>query len=171
LIFLNLSCNPLSPIGQKYVAEIVLNNKTLRQLSINSCGFDLNSLIEISSNLTENSTLELLYMDRPLLNKSKKDEVPDHLSRVLAKSRTLCDLSLKFFNILDVGAKLLSQALLANYSMISLNLECNSIGIAGAEALATYLLIRRTDSIKSLGLSYNLVGNDGAIALAEVLCV
>lgn len=82
LVFLNVSCNPLSKEGKMYLAEAALNNKTLRQLSINSCGLDLNALILLITNLTQNSSLQLLYMDRPLTNSIvKNDEVADHLSR------------------------------------------------------------------------------------------
>ena len=62
LIFLNLSSNPLSTVGQAAIANIILKNKVLRQLSLNSCGFQLQSLIAISSTLLENSTLQLLYL-------------------------------------------------------------------------------------------------------------
>jgi len=169
LVFLNLSCNPISLAGQRTIANIVLNNKILRQLSICSCGFEMVSLIELASNLLENSTLQLLYVDRPFLSTSRKDEIADHFSRVLAKSNTLCDISMKFFNILDHGAKLLADALCLNESILSLNLECNNIGISGAEHLASYLLLRRKNSLHSLGLAYNNVGDDGAVALSEVI--
>jgi len=75
---------------------------------------------------------------------------------------------MKFFNILDHGAKLLADALCLNESILSLNLECNNIGISGAEHLASYLLLRRKNSLHSLGLAYNSVGDDGAVALSEV---
>jgi len=62
LVFLNLSCNPISLAGQRTIANIALKNKILRQLSICSCGFEMVSLIELASNLLENSTLQLIYV-------------------------------------------------------------------------------------------------------------
>jgi hypothetical protein len=124
LVFLNVSCNPLSDEGKKYLAEATLNNKTLRQLSINSCGLDLNSVILLITNLTENSTLQLLYMDRPLVNGIvKNDEVADHLSRTIAQSHSLYDISLKYFNFRDLGARLIAESLALNDCIISINLE------------------------------------------------
>ena len=62
LIFLNISCNPISIGGQNLISDIISKNKVLRQLSLNSCGLEMKSLINITSNLLENSTLQLLYI-------------------------------------------------------------------------------------------------------------
>ena len=49
----------------------------------------------------------LLTKDRPILGVNKKDEVVDHLSRVISKpSSALCDISLKFFNMYNNLASL-----------------------------------------------------------------
>lgn len=173
LVFLNVSCNPLSDEGKKYLAEAALKNKTLRQLSINSCGLELNSIILLITNLTENTTLQLLHMDRPLINGIvKQDEVADHLSRTISQMKSLCDVSLKYFNIRDLGARLIAESLALSDCIISLNLECNNIGIRGADALASFLMLHEgVCSLESLGLSCNAIGNDGAIAFAEALAV
>lgn len=175
LVYFNISCNPINSDGRKAVANIILNNKILRQISINSIGFDLSSMILMLTNLGENNSLQLLSMDRPLTNSSVKcDEVADHLGRVLTTSQNLYDISMRYFNVLDHGAHQLAQSLILNDSLMSLNLECNNIGIRGAEALASYLILKNGrnnggNSLKSLGMAYNRIGDDGAIAFAEAL--
>jgi hypothetical protein len=120
-------------------------------------------------NLQNNSTLQLIHIDRPLLDyNGKNDEVVDHLSRILKKSNSLTDISLRYFNMHDFGAKLLADSLIINNSVQILNLECNNIGIHGVEAIASYLLLKPNNSLKRLFLSYNAILDDGAIALAEV---
>ena len=132
LIFFNISGNPLSSEGKSNLAEIILHNKLLRQLSANSCSLDMKTLIAIASNLRKNTSLQLLYMDRPILdNMVKKDEIGDHLSRIIGKECSLIDLSLKFHYLQDHGTRLLSEALWENKNLVSLNLESNNIGIRG----------------------------------------
>jgi Ran GTPase-activating protein (RanGAP) involved in mRNA processing and transport len=83
----------------------------------------------------------------------------------------LFDLSLKYCNINNHGAKLLADALLVNETLLNVNLECNRIGDIGAEALASYLITRGGSSVRFIGLSNNMVGDDGANALAEAIRV
>ena len=168
LISLNLSSNPLSQKGQYAVASVVLNNQVLKHLILDSCGFELNGLILLTSNLLQNESLQTLSINRPILNKIKEELVVDHFHRVLLSNRSLMNLSLKYFKIMDFGAKLLSESLTRNNSIISLNLECNFINVAGAEAIASYLLLKNTRCLEFLGLAFNEVGDDGAIAIADV---
>jgi len=170
LSYLNLTGNPLSTDGRNALADVVLVNKTLRQLAVNNCGFDLKSAIHLITNLHNNNSLQLLYFDRPmLLQYTKEDELSDHISRLLEQSKVLCDISLRYCNIQNHGAKLLADALIRNATLINLNLECNKIGISGAEVLASYLMVRSQNTVKSLGLSFNFIGDDGAIAIAEAI--
>lgn len=168
LNYLNLSSNPISSKGQENIALITLNNQNLQHLLINSSGFDLKGLIALSANLYENKSLVSLSLDRPILNKSKEGEVTEHLSKILLQHHCLAHLSMKYHSINDYTAKLLADSLNVTQTLISLNLECNSIGVAGAEALASNLLIQENRCIQFLGLSFNFVSDDGAIALADV---
>jgi hypothetical protein len=173
LLSLNLSSNPLSSKGQYAIANMILNNQVLKHLIVDSCGFELNELILLSSNLSQNDSLQTLSINRPILNKIKEELVIDHFHRVLISNRSLMNLSLKYYKIMDFGAKLLSDSLLRNNSLMSLNLECNCINVAGAEAIASYLIMKNNSSnsnrcLEFLGLAYNKVSDDGAIALAEV---
>jgi NLR family CARD domain-containing protein 3 len=169
LSFLNLSSNPLSSYGHDNVASIVQNNQNVQHLLVNSCGFDLAGLISLSARLYENHGLLSLSMDRPLLTKTTEGEVTENLSRIVLQHNSLEHLSMKYHAMPDLGARLLADSLFVTQRMITLNLECNKIGVAGAEALASALLVHAHRSLQYLGLSYNFVSDDGAIALAEVI--
>jgi len=181
LLSLNLSCNPLGESGGIALAAALQSNRSLRQLLVNNCGFTLNALLAISTSMGiegqgKKSVLEEIQIDRPILDKSIKEDGADHFSRVLLQSTALSDLSLRFHSIGDLGARLLASSLGRCPSIVSLNLDCNKIGVAGAEGLASYLISQATSKgqgggLRSLRLSYNVVGNQGAIALAEALVV
>ena len=74
--------------------------------------------------------------------------------------------------MLDSGARLFAQNLGKTELMISLDLECNKIGVAGAEALASYLIVQARagrKSLETLKLSHNSIADAGAIALSHAL--
>lgn len=165
---LDLSGNPLTSAGHINLSEMLAHNRTLYHVAASSCGFDLKGLIHLTSNLQDNQTLESLILDRPLLSNIRQGEILEQFSKILENNRSLRALSLKHHDCVDHDARLLANALYSNHTMVHLNLECNKIGVAGAEALASNLLSRGANSLQFLGLSYNFVSNDGAIALAEV---
>jgi Ran GTPase-activating protein (RanGAP) involved in mRNA processing and transport len=173
LEYLDLSFNTgLGSEGGMKLAESLTTNTRLKHLLINSCGLDLSTLIHIISSLEGNYAIETLEIDRPLIQ-SKEDEESDHLSRIIEKTSTLRKLSLRYSGITDFGAKLMADTLCTNRSLMCLNLECNRIGTAGAEALATYLIYTTGQGLgyglETLLLSYNVVGNAGCVALAQAL--
>jgi Ran GTPase-activating protein (RanGAP) involved in mRNA processing and transport len=166
----NLSSNALSSKGQIAIADILQCNRTLSHLSINACGFTLPNIIAITASLYENPSLETLFIDRPLVNNYKQHEHLDHMSRLLEQHRTLRSLSLKQHLAVDHDITLLANALYHPQNrLIHMNLECNSIGVAGAEALASNIVYKGMTSLKFLGLSYNCISDDGAIAFAFAL--
>lgn len=169
LTYLNLSGNALSLKGQQAIAAIVQHNNILKHLAINSCSMELKGLLTLTSSLYENQTLETLLLDRPILTTTREGEVLEHMSKMLANNRSLSTLSFKHFDAVDKDIKLLSNALHTNNTLISLNLECNKIGAPGAEALASALLTKGLYSMQHLGLAYNFVADNGAIALAEAI--
>lgn len=170
LVTLDVSYNVLSAEGKSIISEMIYRNKVLKGLYINSCDFDLPSLVMIITNLRYNTTLQCLEMDRPLTNViMKKEEIVDHLSRILLQSYSLEHISLRFLRISDFGARLLSESLPVNDSLLVLNLESNEVGIRGAEALASYLAKKTSNGLQKLYLSYNSIGDDGARAMGEAL--
>lgn len=165
---LDLSGNSLSSSGQINLAEMLAHNRTLYHVAASSCNYGLKGLIQLTTNLQENQSLESLILDRPLLNEIKQGEILERFSKILETNRSLRALSLKYHDCMDHDARLIANALYSNHSLVHLNLECNKIGVAGAEALASNLLYKGSNTLQFLGLSYNFVSNDGAIALAEV---
>jgi len=191
---LNLSSNPLGSIGGAIIADALPNNNRLKHLIVNNCEFPLNTLILITTSMvslqlespsvlsvTPIATLEL---DRPLLwcESNKQEEGGDHLSRLLmlASKSPLSSLSLKYFNMQNFGAQILAESMYRSYgSIVSLNLECNAIGVAGAEALATFIILQSKDArggknstatcLRVLKLANNKISNEGAAAMAEAL--
>ena len=168
LISLNISCNPhIAAPGGMVLADALLVNHRLQHLFVNNCGFDLTTIIAIISALRENFRMETIEMDRPLLT-SRQEEESDHVSRLLLNPSSFAALSLRHSRIGDFGCRLIADSLTRNYTLTHLNLESNRIGVAGAEALASYLIMSSSRGLTSLKLSYNEVGNAGCLALAEV---
>ena len=179
LVAINLSSNPIERAGHDALAEILQTNQRLQHVYLNACQFEVRDMILLLSSLycdtpntqTNTSALQSLELDRPILTKlaSADDILCDHLHRILPYTSNLLSLSLRYHSIHDFGSILLAQALEGvQCHLISLNLECNRIGVAGAEALASTILKRNMTSLQFLGLSNNLISDDGAIALAEV---
>mmetsp|Transcript_17902 Transcript_17902/g.17222 ORF Transcript_17902/g.17222 Transcript_17902/m.17222 type:complete len:158 (-) Transcript_17902:249-722(-) len=73
--------------------------------------------------------------------------------------------------LIILGARLIATSLSNNRSLTYLDLERNKIGPSGCEALASHLILQPIHgaTLKTLLLSYNRVGDEGAKALAEVL--
>lgn len=166
LASLNLSCNALSAKGGILIADALSVNRTLVNLVLANCDLDLTTEIAVATNIQNNNTISTLVLDRPILS-SKEDELSDHFSRVLGQHRSLHSLSLRYCRVNDHGVFLFSQELITNNMLRCLNLECNCIGIKGAEALASYLI--QKNQLQSLMLTSNRVCDDGAIALASAL--
>lgn len=168
LLSLNLANNPLSSTGQEAVAEIIYSNKTLLDLNINACGYELRGLNTLTATMRENHTLETLALDRPILTKFREGEVMEQLAKILETNRTLRTLSLRYHDATDHDMKLISNTLYSNPTLMYINLESNKIGVSGAEALASNMLFKGQHSLQFLALSYNFVSDHGAIALAQV---
>lgn len=169
LVSLNLSFNHnIGREGGMLLSESLPVNKRLKHLILNNCGFDLTTIIAITSSIGENIALETLEIDRPLLTTTQEEGI-DHLSRIILQSPSLVRISVRQSKINDFGARLLAESLSRNRSLRSLNLERNRIGVAGAEALASYLIMAKNQGLEELFLSYNEIGNAGCIALSEAL--
>lgn len=180
LKMLNIGHNPLGEVGGLELGNALSKNIDLITLKAHNCSFTLIGLVGVITSLHDNSTLENLYIDRPLLSIAKEEESASHISRVLLN--TFCSLnhlSLRLHSIGDTGARILSDALSRNYSLESISLESNRIGVAGAEALASYLILQQRQKeaspranrnyLRCLQLSYNIIGDEGAIAIAEAI--
>ena len=180
LELLNLSSNPIGEKGGMELATFVQNNNNLTFLGVSCCDLNLKASIGLITSLHDNTRLGVLHMDKPLLNFSKQEETTDHLSRVLLdKTSGLRELSMKNHTFGDRGARLLSDALSRNEVLTRINLDSNKICDAGAEALASFLILQqrqkvanphlRRNYIDSISLSHNNISDEGAISLAEAI--
>ena len=160
---LNLSNNPLSKTAGMRIADDMRTNTGLVSLEIRNNGLCLSVIIALATTLQLSRCLEVLSIDRPLLDIStKQEEGIDHLSRLLESVFCpLQQLSIRYHCIGDIGAKFLSSSLRNNYILTYLDLERNRIGPSGCEALATHLLLRKESGskicLKTLLLSYNII--------------
>jgi hypothetical protein len=173
---LTLTGNPLGEEGGMVLADSMKSNVTLEELVANNCGFSLTSLIGISNGIGEqgyNSVFKAIEINRPIVPQyAPGEETLEHFSRLVGKVPSLSHLSMKYHIMLDSGARLFAESLGKTELMVSLDLECNKIGVAGAEALASYLIAMARAgkrSIEVLKLSHNVVADQGAIALSEAL--
>lgn len=188
---LNLSSNPLGSVGGAVISEALASSTRLKHLYLNNCEFPLNTLIllatsMVSSQLEDTPALPrvcpiaTLELDRPLLwcESNKQEEGSDHISRLmmLASKSPLSSLSLKFFNMQNFGAQILAESMYRSYgSIVSLNLESNAIGVAGAEAIATFIILQTKEAkrfskcLRVLKLANNKIGDEGAVAIADAL--
>lgn len=89
LISLNLSHNPLTTSAGMTLADALRTNRTLQNVELNNCGFELNVVIAFGTTLRQNNTLKTLNLGRPLTDKSTtQEEGVDHISRLLASPNT-----------------------------------------------------------------------------------
>ncbi|TRY65114.1 hypothetical protein DNTS_009669 [Danionella cerebrum] len=145
------------------------DNNSIKELIIS--GWKVDDLIHrvLSRTLPALSDLQCLQMSRIGLT--------DHAFTIIKNTVLLCmnlrltDISLRNCRIGEEGARLIGSALStknsADKSLVSLNLTFNKIGDAGAMYLAQGLRFNR--SLLCLSLSYNHIGDTGATHLAEVL--
>ena len=176
LLHLNVSGNPLGEEGGMVIADSMKTNTTLEELVVNNCGFPLTAMIAIANGIGSqgsDSVLRALEINRPIVPQyAPGEESLEHFSMLLGKIPPLSHLSFKYHTMLDSGARLFGQSLGKTDVMLSLNLECNKIGVAGAEALASYLIAQSRagkNTLEVLCLSYNVVSDQGAIALADAI--
>ena len=84
LISLNLSHNALMLSAGMTIADALRTNRTLQNIELNNCGFELNVIIAFGTTLRQNSSLKTLNLDRPLTDKmTTQEEGVDHISRLL----------------------------------------------------------------------------------------
>ena len=173
LVSLNLSYNVnLSKQSGVSLSNCLTTNKSLKSLYLNNVGFDLTAILAVITSLSENSTLEILELNRPLINNSTKEEICDHISRLLLyKTSRLYHISLRQACIHDRGIKHITESLYITNKLRHLDLESNKISFHGIEFLCAYLSSPqgRDRGLESLCLSYNGdVGDKGGLALAKV---
>lgn len=112
--------------------------------------------------LATNTTTNSLWLKRNPIGPKGLEPV----RRLLEVNKTLTTLDLDNCGILDEGVEVLSQA--QGCVLKHLYLDSNGITALGATALSKFLLTHR-NVIKSVYVSVNRMGDEGALAIAEAL--
>ena len=161
--FLSIDLKIYQKSFNRIIEGLTLN--IIIKLTINSCMISDEEAKAIATALTDNTNLEVLY-----LNENKIGvEGAKAIAQVLETNKTLKlrILGLNKNNIGDEGVKAIAQVLEKNTIFDSLYLNENIIGDEGAKAIAHEL--ERNTTLRNLQLSMNKIGMKGATALVTAL--
>jgi Ran GTPase-activating protein (RanGAP) involved in mRNA processing and transport len=87
----------------------------------------------------------------------------------LSQNANLTVLKLGYNNLRDHGIATLSMGIATHKSLVLLDLGFNNFGDLGTKALATALMASNNNHLRTLYLAGNLIGEEGALALADFL--
>ena len=156
-------------IYQKSFNTIIkgLKQNIIIKLTINSCMISDEEANVLATALTDNTTLEELYLHQNNIG----DEGAKAIAQVLETNKTL---KLKILGINknkigDEGATAIAQVLETNTNFDKLYLRQNNIGDEGAKAIAQVLETNKTLKLKILCLNENRIGMEGTTALVTAL--
>ncbi|CAF4647459.1 unnamed protein product [Rotaria sp. Silwood1] len=185
---LNLAENEIGDLGAKYLADALLNNKTLFKLNLKDNRIGQNGAEHLANLQQTNSTLKSLELSGnpsylclivEAAHKIRHNQAPStfnlerlniddkgaqYLAEALKTNNTLISLILAYNDMSDVGIELIAHALRNNITLTTLSLRQNRIGDIGAEYLA--ILLRNNPTLKELDLSLNRITNHGAQNIA-----
>jgi Ran GTPase-activating protein (RanGAP) involved in mRNA processing and transport len=173
LLHINLSDTGITHSGMIEIFEALAKNSTLQTLLLNSNEthtFFNKVLVSAANALEINNSLTSLELGN--CNKQSID-INVGLEKLLqvlstSTSTTLQKLKLSSNNIDDVGAKSIASLLEKNHSLTKLDLRHNMIGEDGAIAIAS-VLTNTNSTLSALYLGENYIGTDAAIAFVSVL--
>jgi Ran GTPase-activating protein (RanGAP) involved in mRNA processing and transport len=145
------------------IARVLMQNTTLKSLSINECKIDDDVTKAIAAALEKNKTLTILNLsDNKIGNKGAEE-----IGKALKKNNTLTTLNLSDNKIGIKGTEEIGLALYKNSTLSTLNLRNNEIGNYGAEEIVRALGEKST--LTTLNLDSNFIKNTGAKAIADAL--
>ena len=151
-----------SPVNMSTLSDLLTANNTLQVLVLRH-DLDDRAMELLSAALRVNRSLHRLRL-RCIVT----DTGAQHLATMLTANTTLQKLELSFSSISDIEIHHLSEALKHNSSLEDLDLHYNKcITNTGAVTLSEMLLVNK--SLKSLNLYETSVGEEGAAALMESL--
>lgn len=114
--------NKMGNIGGMAFAQMLQVNTRLIHLDLGDTDLEIQSLIAFSTVLLQNSVLNSLIVNRPLLF-TKQEEHTIHFAKMLKTNKTLTEIHMAKFDMRDHGALWLSESLQANYTITYLNLS------------------------------------------------
>jgi len=139
IILLNLEGNFIGPEeGSKIILEILLINKTIKELNISSCSIGT-GLCLISEAFKDNKSI---IENFNLGNNDIGDKEIEVFCGSLVSNTILVNLQLNKNKINDSGAEALSNLLKRNFTISILNLEGNTISSKGAKTILKSLNLK-----------------------------
>ena len=160
---LDVSVNSIGDGGATALAEMLKENRILQQLNVSNNSIGIGGATALVEMLKENRTLQQLNVSQ----NSIVEGGATALAEMLKENRMLQQLNVSVNSIGDGGATALGEMLKENRTLQHLDVSGNSIGDAGATALGEMLKENRT--VQQLNVSSNSIGEGGATALAEML--
>ena len=160
-----------------YLAKMLSENSTIRELNLSDNGITNEGVNILAKGLCKNSTLEtLILLKNDLGFKNESPAKFTGMSEMLAINDTLKVLKLSHNPLGSVGVTWIAEALESNKGVKHLYLENTDCGDEGAAALAKMLGVNKTledlylcSEFYKTSVCRNNIGNQGAIALADVL--
>ncbi|KAF0459571.1 Protein NLRC3 [Gigaspora margarita] len=153
----------------KTLVETLYRNTTIKDISIHSAELGFNDVKSLANALIKNNTLNSLKIGYDLIG--------DHgklLIEALHENTTISSLSLYYLRLDHESIKAISNVLLENSTLVSLDLHdlsYNQLGIEGGKAISNALWkINSTITYLNLGdISRNEIDSEEGIALAWAL--
>eukprot|EP00771_Trimastix_marina_P002282 gnl/Trimastix_PCT/3402.p1 GENE.gnl/Trimastix_PCT/3402~~gnl/Trimastix_PCT/3402.p1 ORF type:complete len:405 (-),score=82.97 gnl/Trimastix_PCT/3402:30-1175(-) len=162
---LRLAGNPIGNRGALHLAQALQVNEQMRELDLDNCELETESVIAFSTMLLSNTTLASLSLSNPRLF-SLQEETVMHFAAMLTTNTSLVRLDLSKHAMRDEACRTLCAHLQRNASLQSLSLRCNRLTMEGGIALGGLLC---TSPIVELNLSANRIADPGAVAIARSL--
>ncbi|KAG5478604.1 hypothetical protein LSCM1_06007 [Leishmania martiniquensis] len=165
LCHVSLAGNPLGGSCGAALGKALRQSMCLAVLDLFNTELDMPALVQISRALEVNKGLSSLNIGRPLLRSvGEVESVVNHLSIALQRNTVLEELHMAYFGLVDDHLQTLVQALCGS-SVTTFCIKGNRLSQDAGQLLAR-LLDRRHD-FRSLDVSCNCLRDAGAEALAE----
>ena len=156
--------NTVAALQNDRVVSALVNNCTIKELTLREAGCGNEGAKAVASILKENSTIEVVDLSENYIIGVEGAKV---IAEALKQNASLQKLYLSSNSIGAEGAKAIAEALKENRSLQKLNLQCINIGDQGAKAIAEAL--KENPSLRELYIGWNNIGDQGAKAIAEAL--
>ncbi|CAC9488980.1 conserved hypothetical protein [Leishmania infantum JPCM5] len=195
LCHVTLAGNPLGGRCGAALGEALRQNMNLAVLDLFNTDLGMKALVHICRSLEVNKGLSSLNIGRPLLHGvDELESVVNHLSIALQRNSTLEELQMAYFGLVDDclqtlvlalcgsavttlcikgnklsqdAGQLLARLLDRRHDFRNLDVSCNRLRDAGAEALAKG--VAHHPQLESLGLESCTIGEGGLVVLVESL--
>jgi Ran GTPase-activating protein (RanGAP) involved in mRNA processing and transport len=167
ITYLDLNGNPLGEISCDTLCNMLRSNSSVVHLDLGNTEIGTMTLIQLAKVMWYNNTVRVLNLENPRIY-DKEETTTYHLAKMVRANRSLAELYLGKHKIGDRGAQLLAEYLEDNATLRVLDLRCNKIGVAGAEAFAI-LLMRGGGVLATLNLASNRICDQGGQALGVAL--